>query len=35
MLVVSIWHGGISDEAVEDTVNANLHLMHFKFVSEK
>ncbi len=29
MLLVGIWHGGISDEAVEDMANANLYVMRF------
>ncbi len=29
MLLVGIWHGGLSDEAVEDMTNANLHVMRF------
>jgi len=29
MLLVGIWHGGLSDEAVEDMANANLHVMRF------
>ena len=29
MLLVSIWNGGPSDEAVEDTTNSNLHVMRF------
>ena len=29
MLLVGIWHGGLSDESVEDTANSNLHVMRF------
>lgn len=29
MLLVGIWNGGLSDEAVEDMANANLHVMRF------
>jgi len=29
MLLVGIWHGGLSDESVEDMANANLHVMRF------
>jgi len=29
MLLVGIWHGGLSDEGVEDIANANLHVMRF------
>ena len=29
MLLVGIWNGGLSDEAVEDTANSNLHVMRF------
>lgn len=29
MLLVGIWHGGLSDEAVEDMANSNLHVMRF------
>ncbi len=29
MLLVGIWHGGLSDEAVEDMANANLYVMRF------
>lgn len=29
MLLVGIWHGGLSDESVEDMANANLHVMKF------
>ncbi len=27
--MVGLWHGGISDESVEDMANANLHAMKF------
>ena len=29
MLLVGIWHGGLSDEAVEDMANSNLYVMRF------
>ena len=29
MLLVGLWHGGLSDESVEDMANANLHAMRF------
>jgi IS5 family transposase len=29
MLLVGVWHGGLSDEAVEDMANANLYVMRF------
>ncbi|WP_293006490.1 transposase [Nitrosomonas sp.] len=29
MLLTGIWHGGLSDELVEDMANANLHVMRF------
>ncbi|MDV6344237.1 transposase [Nitrosomonas sp. Is37] len=29
MLLVGIWNGGLSDEAVEDMANSNLHVMRF------
>jgi len=29
MLLVGLWHGGLSDESVEDMANANLHVMRF------
>ncbi|WP_295625550.1 transposase, partial [uncultured Nitrosomonas sp.] len=29
MLLSGIWHGGLSDESVEDMANANLHVMRF------
>src|SRR6187431_1668617 len=29
MLLAGIWNGGLSDEAVEDMANSNLHVMHF------
>ena len=29
MLLIGIWHGGLSDESVEDTANSNLHVMRF------
>jgi len=29
MLLTGIWHGGISDESVEDMANSNLHVMRF------
>ena len=29
MLLTGIWHGGLSDESVEDMANANLHVMRF------
>jgi len=29
MLLVGIWHSGISDEAVDSMANANLHVMRF------
>ena len=29
MLMVGIWNGGLSDEAVEDMANSNLHVMRF------
>ncbi len=29
MLLVSIWHGGLSDEAIEDMANSNLHVVRF------
>lgn len=29
MLLVGLWNGGLSDEAVEDMANANLHVMCF------
>lgn len=29
MLLVGIWHGGLSDEAVKDMANSNLHVMRF------
>lgn len=29
MLLVGIWHGGLSDEAVEGMANANLYVMRF------
>ena len=29
MLLVGIWHGGLSDEAIEDMANANLYVMRF------
>ena len=29
MLLVGIWHGGLSDESVEDMANSNLHVMRF------
>ncbi len=29
MLLVGIWHGDLSDEAVEDMANANLYVMRF------
>lgn len=29
MLLVGIWSGGLSDEAVEDMANSNLHVMRF------
>ncbi|MBX3639478.1 MAG: transposase [Nitrosomonas sp.] len=27
--LVGLWHGGLSDESVEDMANANLHVMRF------
>jgi len=35
MLSTGGWHGGLSDEAVEDTVNPNLHVMRFHEVKER
>ena len=29
MLLTGIWHGGLSDESVEDIANSNLHVMRF------
>ncbi|MEQ1485399.1 transposase [Methyloglobulus sp.] len=29
MLLVGLWHGGLSDEAVEDIANVNLHVSRF------
>ncbi|MCC6922244.1 MAG: IS5 family transposase [Nitrosomonas sp.] len=29
MLLVGLWHGGLSDESIEDMANANLHVMRF------
>ncbi len=29
MLLVGIWYKGLSDEAVEDMANSNLHVMRF------
>ena len=29
MLLVGLWHGGLSDEAVEDMANSNLYVMRF------
>ena len=29
MLLAGIWHGGLSDETVEDMANSNLHVMLF------
>jgi len=29
MLLVGVWNGGLSDEAVEDMANSNLHVMRF------
>ncbi len=29
MLLVGIWHGGLSDESVEDMANSNLYVMRF------
>ncbi|PXW88329.1 transposase-like protein DUF772 [Nitrosomonas sp. Nm84] len=29
MLLAGIWHGGLSDEALEDMANSNLHVMRF------
>lgn len=29
MLLAGIWHGGLSDESVEDMANSNLHVMRF------
>lgn len=29
MLLVGIWHGGLSDESVEDMANSNLHVTRF------
>lgn len=29
MLLVGVWHGGLSDESVEDMANANLYVMRF------
>lgn len=29
MLLAGIWYGGLSDEAVEDMANSNLHVMRF------
>jgi len=29
VLLAGIWHGGLSDESVEDIANANLHVMRF------
>ena len=29
MLLAGIWHGGLSDEAVEDMAYSNLHIMRF------
>ena len=29
MLLARIWHGGLSDESVEDMTNANLRVMRF------
>ncbi len=29
MLLAGIWHGGLSDESVEDMANANLYVMRF------
>ncbi|MEQ1740690.1 MAG: hypothetical protein ABL884_12380 [Methyloglobulus sp.] len=29
MLLVELWHGGLSDEAVEDITNVNLHVSRF------
>ena len=29
MLLVGIWNGGLSDEAVEEMANSNLHVMRF------
>lgn len=29
MLLVGLWHGGLSDESVEDMANASLHVMRF------
>ncbi|MBA3755277.1 MAG: transposase [Nitrosomonas sp.] len=29
MPLAGIWHGGLSDEAVEDMANSNLHVMRF------
>ena len=29
MLLVGLWHGGLSDESVEDMANVNLHVMRF------
>ena len=29
MLLVGIWHGGLTDEAVEDRANSNLDVMRF------
>ena len=33
MLLTGIWHGGLSDESVEDMANANLHVMRFMSLS--
>jgi len=29
MLLIDIWHGGLSAEAVDDMTNSNLHVMRF------
>ena len=29
MLLVGLWHGGLSDESVEEMANVNLHVMRF------
>ena len=29
MLLIGIWNGGLSDEAVEDKANSDLHVIHF------
>ena len=29
VLLVGLWHGGLSDEAVEDMANVNLHVLCF------